>query len=193
MKLILASASPRRAAILESAGIPFERCAARIDESPRPGELPKSCVLRLAEEKARSAARDREGPAIVVGADTLVLLDGSVMGKPVSDEDARRMLRRLSGRTHRVLTGVAVLRLPEGVLRRAAETTAVTFAPLSDSEIDAYVATGEPKDKAGAYGIQERASRFVTRIEGCYFNVVGLPLARLYALLRELGWSPDAE
>lgn len=193
MRLILASASPRRAALLESAGIAFDRCAVAIDESPLPGELPEACVLRLAEEKARQAARGREGSALVVGADTVVLLDGRVMGKPASEEEARLMLRRLSARTHRVLTGVAVLRLPEGVVRRAAETTAVTFCPLSDSEIDAYVATGEPRDKAGAYGIQERASRFVTRIEGCYFNVVGLPLARVYALLRESGWSPDAE
>jgi septum formation protein len=191
MKLILASASPRRGAILESAGIPFERRATEIDESPLPGETPEACVLRLAGEKARRASREVTGEAVVVGADTLVVIDGEVLAKPVDEEDAGRMLRLLSGRTHRVITGVAALRLSDGAMRRAAEITNVTFAALTDREIDDYVATGEPMDKAGAYGIQERAGRFVSRIEGCYFNVVGLPLARLYAMLRELGWDQD--
>lgn len=193
MKLILASASPRRAAILESAGIGFNRLPAEIDETPLPEESPEACVMRLAETKARQVAGEVTAPAIVVGADTLVLLDGKVMGKPASDEEARQMLRRLSGRTHRVITGIAALRLPDNACSRAAESTAVTFAPLSDREIETYIATGEPMDKAGAYGIQERAGCFITRIEGCYFNVVGLPLARLYAMLQEFGWSPDAE
>jgi septum formation protein len=191
MKLILASASPRRGAILESAGIPFERRATEIDESPLPGETPEACVLRLAGEKARRASREVTGEAVVVGADTLVVIDGEVLAKPVDEKDAGRMLRLLSGRTHRVITGVAALRLSDGEMRRAAEITNVTFAALADREIDDYVATGEPMDKAGAYGIQERAGRFVSRIEGCYFNVVGLPLARLYAMLRELGWDQD--
>lgn len=191
--MILASASPRRAAILENAGFAFERHPVEIDESPLASESPEACVLRLAEEKARVASRGVAGSAIVVGADTLVVLNGEVMGKPDSAEDARRMLGRLSGRTHRVITGVAALRLPDGAMRRAAETTAVTFAPLFEREIDAYIATGEPMDKAGAYGIQQRAARFVNRIEGCYFNVVGLPLARLCALLRALGWNADTE
>jgi septum formation protein len=193
MKLILASASPRRGAILESAGIAFERRAVEIDEFPLPGESPEACVIRLAEEKARQAARDVAGDAFVVGADTLVVFNGEMLAKPASEDDARRMLQMLSGRTHRVITGVVALRLPDGPIARAAETTNVTFAPLTDREIDDYIATGEPMDKAGAYGIQERAGRFVTRIDGCYFNVVGLPLARLYAMLRELGWDQETE
>lgn len=193
MKLILASASPRRAAILENAGIRFDRRAAEIDETPLDGESAEDCVMRLAEEKARQAAGKVAGPAIVVGADTLVVLDGEVMGKPGSEEEARQMLRHLSGRTHSVITGIAAIRLPDCASKRATETTAVTFAQLDEREIDDYVATGEPMDKAGAYGIQEHAGRFVTRVEGCYFNVVGLPLARLYAMLREFGWSPDPE
>ena len=191
MELILASASPRRGAILEAAGIRFQRRPTEIDESPLPGESPEACVVRLAEEKARHAARKVTDPVIVVGADTLVVVDGEALAKPVDEQDARRMLRLLSGRAHRVITGIAVLRLPDGAMRCAAETTTVTFAPLTDREIDDYIATGEPMDKAGAYGIQERAGRFITRIEGCYFNVVGLPLARLYVLLRELGWDED--
>jgi septum formation protein len=193
VKLILASASPRRGAILENAGIRFERRATEIDESPLPGESPETCVVRLAEEKARRASEGIAAPAIIVGADTLVVINGEVMGKPASEEEARQMLRRLSGRKHRVITGIAALRLPDNAIRYVAETTAVTFAPLSDREIEAYVATDEPMDKAGAYGIQERTGRFITRIEGCYFNVVGLPLARLYVLLQQLGWNPDAE
>jgi septum formation protein len=191
MKLILASASPRRGAILESAGIHFERRATEIDESSLPAESPESCVIRLAEEKARQAARGVAGGAIVVGADTTVVIDGEMLAKPIDEQDAHRMLRLLSGRTHRVITGVVALRLPDGATSRAAETTNVTFSALTDREIDDYVATGEPMDKAGAYGIQERAGRFVTRIEGCYFNVVGLPLARLCAMLGELGWDQD--
>ena len=193
MKLILASASPRRGTILENAGIGFERLPVEIDESPLPGESAETCVLRLAEEKARRASSVVAGPAIIVGADTLVVVDGEVMGKPASEQEAQRMLRNLSGRTHRVLTGVAALRLPDGAMLCAAKTTAVTFSTLTDREIDNYVATGEPMDKAGAYGIQEQGGRFITRIEGCYFNVVGLPLARLYAMLRELRWDKGTE
>lgn len=193
MKLILASASPRRAAILQNARIAFERRPAAIDETPLPGESPEACAIRLAEEKARQVARGVAGPAIVVGADTIVVLDGEVMGKPASEEEARGMLRRLSGRTHTVVTGVVALRLPDGAIRPAAETTAVTFAALSGREIDAYVSTGEPMDKAGAYGIQGYAGRFIPRIEGCYFNVVGLPLARLRTLLLQLGWEQFAD
>ena len=191
MRLVLASASPRRAAILENAGFRFELCAVEIDETPLPGESAEACVLRLAAEKARRAAEGIEGPAFVIGADTLVVLAGEPMGKPVSAEDARRMLRLLSGRLHHVLTGVALLRLPDRELRQAVETTAVTFAPLTERKIECYVATGEPMDKAGAYGIQERGGCFVTRVEGCYFNVVGLPLARLCRMLQDLGWEQE--
>jgi septum formation protein len=193
MRLILASASPRRAEVLRAAGIPFETMPADVDEAHRPNETPEELVRRLAEAKARfAAARGPSGePAIVVGADTEVVVDGLVLGKPASAEDAREMLRRLSGRTHGVITGLAVIRLPDGATRTEQETTLVTFAPLTAEEIEDYVASGEPFDKAGAYAIQGRGGRFVTRVEGCYFNVVGLPLARLYRILRELGWPSE--
>lgn len=190
MKLILASASPRRAEVLRAADIPLEAVPADVDEARQPNEAPEELVRRLAEAKARfAAARAASGePAIVVGADTEVVVDGLVLGKPASAEDARVMLRRLSGRAHGVITGLAVIRLPDGAMRAEQETTLVTFAPLTAQEIEDYVASGEPFDKAGAYAIQGRAGRFVTRVEGCYFNVVGLPLARLYRILREFGW-----
>lgn len=191
MKLILASASPRRAEVLRNAGIYFEAVPADVDEARRPNETPEELVGRLAEAKARSAAArvaNHADAALVVGADTEVVVDGQLLGKPASAEDAGSMLRRLSGRTHGVVTGLAVIRLPDGTTRNERETTWVTFAPLSEQEIGDYVASGEPFDKAGAYAIQGRAGRFVTRVEGCYFNVVGLPLARLYRILREFGW-----
>lgn len=195
MRLILASASPRRAEVLRDAGIAFEAISTNADESPRPDEAPEELVRRLAEAKARAAAAKAAGagPAIVIAADTEVVVDdpgkGLVLGKPASVKDAREMLRCLSGRTHRVITGLVVIRLPDGALRSELEITHVSFAPLSEREIEEYVASGEPFDKAGAYAIQGRAGRFVTRVEGCYFNVVGLPLARLYRILRALGWS----
>ena len=188
MRIILASSSPRRAEILRDAGITFEAIPAHVDEARRDGEAPMELVLRLAESKARAVAAQASGPCIVVGADTEVVLDGDVLGKPGSAEHAREMLRRLAGRTHEVITGLALMRLPEGALRREQEVTRVTFAPMSAEEIADYVASGEPFDKAGGYAIQGRGGRFVTRVEGCYFNIVGLPLARLYAMLRELGW-----
>ncbi|HEV2386636.1 MAG TPA: Maf family protein [Candidatus Acidoferrales bacterium] len=192
MKLILASKSPRRATILRNAGIRFETCgAAEIDESPLPGETAEQTALRLAEAKARQGAARMSGPAIVIGADTIVVVDGETLGKPASAEDARRMLRRLAGRTHRVVTGVAAMRLPDGASLHGAEVTEVSFALLSDRDIDAYVATREPLGKAGAYAIQGRGGRFITRIAGCYFNVVGLPLARLCKMLRDLGWQQE--
>jgi septum formation protein len=194
MKLILASASPRRAEILRDAGIAFEVCAARVDESRRDGEAPEQLVRRLAEAKARAAAEQSaqalfDEPRIIVGADTEVVVNGSVLGKPHCDEDARAMLRLLSGRTHEVITGIAVRKFPGEEQRTEVETTRVTFSALSEDEIAAYVATGEPFDKAGGYAIQGRAGRYVTRVEGCYFNIVGLPLARLWRILRELGWQ----
>lgn len=187
MRIVLASASPRRSDILSRAGFRFEKHPVDIDETPLAGESIEECVMRLAGEKAAKAARELSAQdAIVVGADTLVALDEEVMGKPVSEDDARRMLRRLSGRMHRVVTGIVALRSRGGFSCRGVETTQVCFSPLAETEIEAYVATGEPLDKAGAYGIQERGGRFVTRIEGCYFNVVGLPLARLCAMLQML-------
>ncbi len=189
MRLILASASPRRAEVLRDAGIAFEAVSTDAEESRRPDETPEELVRRLAEAKARFAAARTPGAAIVVGADTTVVVDGLILGKPASAEDARDMLRRLSGRTHGVLTCLVAIRLPDGAARAELETTQVTFAPLTAEEIEEYVASGEPFDKAGAYAIQGRGGRFVTRVEGCYFNVVGLPLARLYRILRALGWS----
>lgn len=191
MKIILASTSPRRAEILREAAIPFEILAPQIDEAVLPGETAQAMVARLAEAKARAAAAKIEAgkcECIIVGADTTVELDGEILGKPRDSAHAREMLARLAGRTHHVLTGIFLLRLPGNSTRATVETSAVTFAPLSESEIDSYIASGEPMDKAGAYAIQGLAGRYISRIEGCYFNVVGLPLARIYALLRELGW-----
>ena len=190
MKLILASSSSRRAELLRDAGIAFEVNAPHVDEARHPDETAEKMVARLAEAKARAVAElVGEGkPAIIIGADTAVELDGEIFGKPRDAADAREMLSYLSGRTHFVLTGICVLRLPDGATRSAVERTAVTFAPLDPSEIEAYVTSGEPFDKAGGYAIQGRAGRYIPRIEGCYFNVVGLPLARLHALLSDLGW-----
>jgi septum formation protein len=191
MKLILASSSPRRAEVLREAGIAFEVLAIQVDEARRPGESAESMVVRLAEAKSRAAAGKIENTkesAIVVGADTAVELDHEIFGKPRDAADARQMLTALNGRVHRVLTGIFLLRLPDGTTRSAAENTAVTFSRMDPSEIENYLASGEPLDKAGAYAIQGRAGRYISRIDGCYFNVVGLPLARLYRLLRELGW-----
>jgi septum formation protein len=177
--LILASASPRRREILESAGIPFEVRPAHVDETPLENETPEDHVRRLAETKARAVWREGE---VVLGADTTVTIDSIVLGKPASDDDAARMLRALSGRRHRVLTGICFF---DGkTAETAVEETIVEFLPLSDEEIAAYVATGEPFDKAGAYGIQGAASKFISRIEGCYFNVVGLPISRVYRFMR---------
>jgi septum formation protein len=190
MKLILASSSQRRAEVLRDAAIAFEVCAPQVEEARHPNEPAAKMVARLAEAKARTVAESAsEGtPAIIMGADTAVELEGEIFGKPRDAADAREMLSYLSGRTHYVVTGICALRLPDGASRSAVEKTAVTFAQLDPIEIDAYVATGEPFDKAGGYGIQGRAGRYIPRIEGCYFNVVGLPLARLRALLVDLGW-----
>ena len=192
MKLILASASPRRAEILRNAGIQFEIRKTDVDESRIVGELPGDYVRRLALAKALSAAAEYRDPidkTLILGADTVVVVDADILGKPASQDDARSMLRRLSGRIHEVHTGLALLRKPGAEQRVVEEITRVHFAPLTDREIEDYIATGEPFDKAGAYGIQGIGGRYVTRIEGCYFNVMGLPLARLWSLLRELGWE----
>jgi len=194
-RLVLASASPRRRELLAQAGFEFDVIPAHIPEEPREGEDPEAYVMRLAREKARAvfeaqAAGNREqgtGCAgapenlVVLGADTTVTLEGHILEKPRDAEDAKRMLRMLSGRTHRVITGVAVV--DAGGERVAAETTAVWFAEMTEAEIVEYVASGEPMDKAGAYGIQGRPARWIPRIEGCYFNVVGLPLALVSRML----------
>jgi nucleoside triphosphate pyrophosphatase len=195
MKLILASSSPRRAEVLRDAGIVFEVCSTQVEEARHPGESAKAMVARLAEAKARAtAARRKSGDqdCIIVGADTAVELDGEIFGKPRDVAHACEMLAALSGRTHHVVTGMFLLRLADGATRCAVESTAVTFARLERDEVEAYIASGEPLDKAGAYAIQGRAGRYIPRIEGCYFNVVGLPLARLHALLREVGWADES-
>jgi septum formation protein len=192
VKIILASSSPRRAEILRDAGIPFTLCATQIDETPFPNESAYEMVARLAEAKARAAAsivNTSGGECIVIGADTTVELNGEILGKPEDSAHAREMLSKLSGCTHRVLTGIFLLQIPENITRAAVEISTVTFARLSESEIAMYVSSGEPLGKAGGYAIQGLAGRFIPRIEGCYFNIVGLPLARVYALLQELGWQ----
>ena len=209
--LVLASASPRRHELLRNAGIPFIVQPADIDETPLPSEPPLECALRLAREKALSVSRTRP-QNLVLGADTIVVIDEAILGKPVDADDAVRMLRLLSGRVHRVITGVClvgtvssvqrpvaseslteagqsrprsyeILRAQNRELRTASETTLVTMSELSEEEIREYVATGEPMDKAGAYAIQGMASRWIPRIEGDYNNVVGLPVALVYGML----------
>ncbi len=170
--------------MLRAAGIAFEKRPAHIDESVLPGETARDCVLRLAEAKARAVWRPGE---IALGADTVVELDGGILGKPADAADAARMLRLLSGRAHSVFTGVVLFDgglFDGGAAKRAVEETRVFFRPLAAAEIEEYAASGEPADKAGAYGIQGAASKFVERIEGCYFNVVGLPVSRIYGMLR---------
>jgi len=187
-RLILASASPRRRELLSQAGFTFEVHPADVNEDARPGEDPISYVVRLAREKAQAVFNQLSNPGppllIVLGADTTVTLDGHILAKPEDPADAARMLRMLSGRTHRVITGVAVA--TEKGTEVAAEVTGVQFLTLSDEEIAAYIATGEPMDKAGAYGIQGFAARWIPRIEGCYFNVVGLPLALVSSMLEAI-------
>ncbi|MGA8503056.1 MAG: Maf family protein [Candidatus Sulfotelmatobacter sp.] len=186
--IVLASASPRRQELLRNAGIAFTVQPADINETPLAGESPRDCPERLAREKALAVFQRRPGDC-VLGADTIVVVDGAILGKPGDADDAVRMLRMLSGRTHAVITGVCVV--GQGVDKAdaltASETTMVTFCELSDDEIRDYVATGEPMDKAGGYAIQGIASRWVPRIEGDYSNVVGLPVARVYRMLRTRG------
>jgi septum formation protein len=191
MKLILASASTRRAEILRDAGLSFVVLSSAVDETPYENESPHDLVERLASAKAELAAARAIGPVIIIAADTVISLDGHILGKPRSSDEARLMLEKLSGRTHSVITGVALVRLPDSERRTFVESTLVHFAALSPGQITRYLATGEPHDKAGAYAIQGHAGRFIPGIEGCYFNIVGLPLARLYHALTQLGWSED--
>jgi septum formation protein len=192
--LLLASQSPRRAEILRAVGWPFETFAVAIDESLRAGESPVSYVERLGLEKALAAARAKDAP-LVLGADTTVVVDDEILGKPESEEDARRMLRLLSDRWHEVLTGVALVTRggeaaaeAEDRLRHsvAHERTRVRFGPMTEREISWYVQTGEPADKAGAYAVQGYAALFIEEIEGDYWNVVGLPVRLVYKLANSL-------
>jgi septum formation protein len=186
MRLVLASASPRRAELLSAAGFSFVVRPVTIDESARPGEDAVTLVRRLASAKA-AAAMSPDEHDVILAADTVVVLDGTLLGKPRDDRDATEMLERLSGRPHEVLTGVAVRHQER--LVTAVEETRVYFAPLTRGEITWYVASGEPRDKAGAYGIQGLASRFVERIEGSHSNVVGLPIAAVQRVLKSMGLS----
>lgn len=204
--LILASASPRRQELLRNAGIPFNAEPADVDETPHPGEAARTCAERLAREKALTISRTHPDSR-VLGADTVVVVDGTILNKPVDHADAVRMLRMLSNRVHQVITGLCLAHpvsgepmstsskpVPPDVRYRklseegheffiGSETTSVTMSEISEQEIHEYVATGEPMDKAGAYAIQGRASRWIPRIEGDYSNVVGLPVALVYRML----------
>jgi septum formation protein len=182
--LVLASASPRRQELLRNAGIPFEVQPAYIAEDPLPGEAAKVYAERLAREKALSVAGQRPHDC-VLGADTVVVVDGQILGKPSDAADAARMLRLLSGREHQVITGVCLV--VGGQWSVASETTSVTMSEISEKEITGYVASGEPMDKAGGYAIQGIASRWIPRIEGDYSNVVGLPVAAVWRMLRQAG------
>jgi septum formation protein len=178
--LVLASQSPRRAEILRHAGISFTVRVADVDETPLPGELPERYVCRLAELKARAVEC---GPdEIVLGADTTVVVNGEMLAKPADEADARRMLSLLADRRHEVMTGICLRRGNEAVIDWAA--THVWFTAMTDQEIEEYIASGEPMGKAGGYAIQGLASKFVVKLEGCYFNVVGLPIAMVYKHLR---------
>jgi septum formation protein len=189
--LILASQSPRRAELLRNAGYQFEVRPAQVDERTRPNESALDYVRRLAREKALAALEGAPADSIALGADTTVVVDGECLGKPADAAEARQMLVRLSGRRHQVMTGVCVAWRPQAAADPQAlveaEVTEVEFAPVSEGEIAAYVAGGEPMDKAGAYAIQGRASRWIPWIRGCYFNVVGLPVARVGRMLEQAG------
>jgi septum formation protein len=180
--LVLASASPRRQELLRNAEIPFEVQPANIPEDPLPGEAAKECAERLAREKALAIARQRPNDC-VLGADTVITVDGKILGKPADAADATRMLRLLSGREHQVITGVCLVVNGESFV--ASETTLVTVNEITDQEIADYIATGEPMDKAGAYAIQGIASRWIPRIEGDYSNVVGLPVSLVLGMLQK--------
>jgi septum formation protein len=182
-KLILASGSPRRKELLTAVGWEFEAITAGIDESVKPGEDPVTYVQRLALSKAEAVATKLEH-GLVLGADTTVVVDHQILGQPIDDDDARRMLQLLNNKWHEVLTGVAVVRVG-GESRVAYETTRVRFAEMSGREIDWYISTGEPRGKAGAYGIQGAAGLFIKEIEGDYFNIVGLPIQLVYELVKD--------
>jgi septum formation protein len=200
-RLILASASPRRQELLRCAAIPFTVEPTDIPEIPQPGEPAKAFTERLAGEKARATAL-RHLDDFVLGADTTVVVENQILNKPENDADAKRMLRLLSGRSHQVITGVCLIgpdastrgslttrnpQLANSLEDVRSESTTVTFAQLTQADIDYYVSTGEPMDKAGAYAIQGIASRWISRVEGDYSNVVGLPVALVYRMLREHG------
>jgi septum formation protein len=180
-EIILASASPRRKELLAQAGFQFRVQPSGIAEVRGENESPIPFVTRLAREKAQDVAAKSDPNAVILGADTVVVCDEAIFGKPTNEQDAKRMLRALAGRTHRVITGLCAIH--GSIVESAAEVTMVRMLTVSDEEIEAYVATGEPMDKAGSYAIQGRAARWIPSIQGCYFNVVGLPLALTTAML----------
>ncbi len=184
MRLILASGSPRRRELLRAAGYEFEVVESGVDEAERPGESAEALAARVAREKALHVAARQSEDALVLGADTVVAVEGELLAKPADAADAARMLRLLSGRTHQVFTAICLARAPRRVLAEAIERTLVTFRELSAAEIEDYIASGEPFDKAGGYGIQGGAAQFVSGVEGSYSNVVGLPMERVTELLR---------
>jgi septum formation protein len=184
VRLVLASASPRRRELLAAAGFQFDVDPMDVDERAHPGEAAAAYVERIARTKAAAAAA-RHPDRVVLAADTAVVVDFEILGKPADDRDAARMLRQIAGRAHEVLTGVAVAR--QGAIEVRVERTRVWCDPMTDAEIAAYVASGEPRDKAGAYGIQGLASTFVRRIDGSYTNVVGLPVATVASMLKNAG------
>ncbi len=187
-KIILASSSPRRADLLRNIGVAFEAVPSEIHEWPHSDEAPPDYIIRLARAKVIAVARERDS-GLVIGADTIVVLDGRLLGKPESKEDAANMLRQLAGRWHAVMTGVA---LYDAASRREVadyDKTLVRFAQLSEKEIEWYVETGEPMDKAGGYGIQGAGGIFIEEIAGNYYNVVGLPIPLVYRLAKRLGYS----
>ena len=190
-RLVLASASPRRRELLASLGVAFDIVPANIDETPRPGEPPLAYAQRLSAEKAAAVARSAAPPALIVAADTVVICDGAILGKPADPNEARAMLRTLRGRAHTVCTALTLARLASGAPLSGVSRvtcTEVHMRAYSDAEIEAYIATGDPFDKAGGYAIQHAGFEPVARISGSYTNVVGLPLETLRALLDETGW-----
>jgi septum formation protein len=186
-KIILASASPRRSELLTRIGVHFEICPSLIDESDiKIKGSPGQKAMQLALLKALDVAKSSE-KGLILGADTIVVLDGEIFGKPKDNEEAFRMLSNLSGRSHTVITGIAIVNAENGLNKVSFETTKVTVSHLTPSQIQAYISTGEPQGKAGAYAVQGKGSLFIERIDGCYFNVVGLPLARMRKMLEEFG------
>jgi septum formation protein len=195
VRLILASASPRRRELLARLGLPFEVWPSGAEERLPPDVPAPELAAALARTKSRYVAdqlrRAGEAPALILGADTLVVLEGRLFGKPASRDEARGMLRALRGRRHEVVTGVALVEVPSGRETTEAVTSHVLMRPYADAEIDGYVATGEPDDKAGAYAVQGTGRQLVLRVEGCYTNVVGLPLGTTARLLRAFGLAPS--
>lgn len=187
-RIILASASPRRAELLKQIGVEFEPVVSNVEEWPLPDEAPPDYITRIARAKVVAVARQRDS-GLVIGADTVVVLEGRLIGKPANETEARGLLRQLSGRWHAVMTGVALYDIESRNEVADYDKTLVKFAQLTDREIDWYVKTNEPLDKAGAYGIQGLGGLFVDEIAGNYYNVVGLPIPLVYRLARRLGYS----